>query len=152
MAGRAGVSVCARVECPMGRVMTIAELIEALAAATGPSRELDEAIMGHLGLIPALGGYYGWERTSPGYFSRPTNGEGSQFENAAAALYTSSVDAALTLVPAGLAWTLYSDGSGEIGPEPAPGRLMDAAVDFEGETPALGICIGALKARARVAK
>jgi hypothetical protein len=70
--------------------------------------------------------------------------------------YTLSVDAAMSLVPEGCAWTLYSDGptciaSAEIGPHPTGGQLMQAQWSGEGETPALALCAAALRARARSA-
>lgn len=134
--------------------MSLKDIIADLEKAEGPSRELDEAIMGYLGLIPTLGGYYGWERSSPGYFSRPTNGECSQFENAAAALYTSSVDAALTLVPE-KSWVDLSGPRQYLHiPTPSP-NFWKAVVDTWrdvaqfgwGATPALALCIAALRAR-----
>ena len=57
------------------------------------------------------------------------------------------LSAALTLVPEGLAWTMYSDGSIELGPEPSDGQMMDSVWAAEAATPALALCIVALKAR-----
>lgn len=66
--------------------------------------------------------------------------------------FTYSIDAAMTLVPEGCAWSLYSDGptykaSAEIGKHPSGGELMQGDWIGEGETPALALCCAALRAR-----
>lgn len=82
--------------------MTLAELIEALEKATGPSRELDAEIMlvtewSEVWVTDTITGpEYIWQRGgirtgSPGRF-------------------TDSIDAARTLVPEGMCWNLDSVG------------------------------------------
>jgi len=60
--------------------------------------------------------------------------------------YTASLDAAMTLVPEGWDWTLYSDGSCEIGRKPDRGCLMNADYIAEAATPALALTAAALRA------
>lgn len=130
------------------------ELIERLEMAQKSSRELDRAI--DLAMNPEArlwspewwsGGrdeYLRWPDT-PAPKDWPLGETVAHYRHVHH--YTSSLDAALTLVPEGYGWCLYDDGSGEMGPQPEPGRLLEGD-GFEGATPALGICIGALKVRA----
>lgn len=95
------------------------ELIERLEKATGPDRELDIAICAALGKT----------RLDPGFQTAPA--------------YTDSLDAALTLVPEGLGWIISRHDNGgaywaEVGDEPW---------QYTGATPAIALCIPALKAR-----
>jgi hypothetical protein len=66
--------------------------------------------------------------------------------------YSTSLDAAMTLLPEGWDWTLYADGSGEIYRDVPEGMLPGApgstVIGFEGDTPAQGLCSAALRARA----
>lgn len=121
--------------------MGIGELIAALEGATGPSRELEAAIALALG----------WERIHPcrtvgntGAWRTPGGHLVYDFP-----AYTASLDAALTLVPEGWGWSadctspkpyfrlwLYENGP----------SCQDQ--DAEGATPAIALCIAALKARA----
>lgn len=66
--------------------------------------------------------------------------------------YTQSIDAALTLIPDG--WTVsvmrFSDGEGYVELSDNQGRFLvkgDTEIYQEAATPALAICIAALKAR-----
>ena len=66
--------------------------------------------------------------------------------------YTSSIDAALALVPEGLHWT-YASVSGEAMIHSTTGRFLiseDKEVYGRGATPAIALCVAALKARAAV--
>jgi hypothetical protein len=113
--------------------MHMDELIERLEKATGPDRELDAAIALAIG-IPAtksygdeaLGNFY----RAPAYFKH----------------YTASIDAAFTLVPEGCTAVFHlfnhRDGFWEC-------DLGNTGADFCGQaaTPALAICIAALRAR-----
>jgi len=98
----------------------LAKLIERLEAATGPDRELDEMI-----------------RVALGYPPKPWN-------------YTSSIDSAMTLVDGNL-WTMDSWS----GPAWSAGIwspfthrwLVYCDKDRRRPTPALALCIAALKAR-----
>lgn len=131
------------------------DLIEKLEAATEGSRELDAEIGAQLG-----GGVASHNCSDN---TRRTYGAGAWFtdaDNMRAVLiehthhaphYTTSLDAALTLVPEGYAWSLDFDPKlpGK------PGRPYYADVtDFSthaakawSTTPALALCIAALKAR-----
>ena len=94
--------------------MTIEELIARLEAADGPSRELDDAI----------------EMLRPDYLRQPH------------CRYTSSIDAALSLVPEQYDWVLDSDGLAAL-------LFANRACHTgRGKTPAIALCIAALKARA----
>lgn len=105
---------------PQGSAARLRGLIARLEAATGPDRELDIAIWHYLGNPK--------ERT-------PLLWVGC---------YTSSIDAALTLVPEGHDWSI-GDVNGHFGGTPVAYVGNDTA--RFGETPALSLCIAALKAR-----
>jgi len=69
--------------------------------------------------------------------------------------YTASLDAAMRLVPEGIAWTI--DGgdpacqdSASLGYAPEPGRLMNPSWTAGGDTPALALCAASLRARAEI--
>ena len=97
--------------------MSIDEIIAALEKAEGPSLALDHEIAAH---------------------AKPGDGHGVQ-------IFTSSIDAALTLVPeAGGVWI--------VGVEPTDTTRFQASLDFGqpiciGATAAIALCIAALKAR-----
>jgi len=97
-------------------------LIERLEAATGPDRELDAAI---------------WRATVP---------EAKHWPDNAAMPFTASIDAALTLVPEGWSYTvawLHRNSRACV-------AMFHAKLEeqrAEAPTPALAICIAALKAR-----
>lgn len=123
--------------------MTLTELIAALEAADGPSRELDAQIALAHGwdVVPIREkGGHTWDR-----WYRPYMGKRYpvRLPN-----YTSSIDAALTLVPEGYGLvidvageyasaSIYELRSTRAGPFVKPAR----------RTPALALCIAALKAR-----
>lgn len=103
--------------------MTIDELIADLEKATKPCERLDKAI--HLIVAP--------ENPHPYHCPR----------------YTGSIDQAVTLVPKGASWFIESWP-----PSPTRKVTSDAAVCMGGErycsdasTPAIALCIAALKAR-----
>lgn len=105
------------------RMMTLDELIARLEKATAPDRGLDRDIAFS----------FGWD---PDGIQEPP-------------AYTASIDAAMTLVPAGMHWQLNSAG--------APNSAWQAAVcrsDLEPQvecwaysSPAIALCIAALRAR-----
>jgi hypothetical protein len=103
--------------------MTMKELIGRLKAATGPDRKLDEAIDEYavtlLGLPP---------RVVP-----PP--------------YTASIDAALTLVPDGEDWHMQSHAS-VAACWASVGRFTRGPMLWKHATPAIALCIAALRARA----
>jgi hypothetical protein len=103
-----------------------ASLIERLKAATGPDRELDHDI-----------------------YMR-ADAENGSFDT----LYTASLDAALLLVPAGyrFAVTDLRGGDAEEWDESASSAVVCRAIGTESRadapTPALALCIAALRAKA----
>ena len=116
--------------------MTIDELIEALEAATGPSDALDLAIAEWCYCNGAVAGV----NYDPELWLMRHEG------------FCGSLDGALTLVPEGAFWNVLTDGMGD--------GYQAAVVTKEGAdrgerlkwirtaTPAIALCIAALKARA----
>ncbi len=100
--------------------MTRAELIAALETATGPSYALDEAISI-------------WRYTEAGE-QPPANSRP----------YTASIDAALALVPAAYDAIIHTAGGADVW-RPNVG-LRDANMCYA-PTPAIALCIAALKAQ-----
>lgn len=107
----------------MTNVSDLSDLISRLERASGPDRELDGAIAEAIGLSvphdPA-----GWPPR-----------------------YTSSLDAAVTLVPDGCQWTIEPDAAwvrwmGRSDVEEAQGHLMGR----DGKCTAIALCIAALRA------
>lgn len=120
----------------------LSELIAKLEAATEPSRELDSAIGQTIGMVA---------------YDRSTDVLGYPVgDDAPYPAFTTSLDAALTLVPGGAFWRVGHDGEG---PNPADFRadvlnVMPAerrSVTGKGVagTPALALCIAALRARTK---
>ena len=113
------------------------DLIARLEAATGASRELDAAIAEAVGYIVRYDkadprGTTPYYQPVPDYSWRPVP------------TYTASIDAALTLVPEGWDYTIYSRGEVSVHRSKSGTRTF---YDAEAATPALAICIAALKAR-----
>lgn len=136
------------------------DLIERIEAASGPDRELDELIRcevfapwgAYVKQSPINGswciyhvGYDGKERLWGPRNITPEQRFGR---------FSSSIDAALTLVPEGFEWSLeYQAGyhvSSDVECMIAIAKLGDPCRDWESEsyTPALALCGAALKARA----
>lgn len=124
--------------------MTLDELIAALEAATGPSRELDFWC-------------WWWGKASHNGELPDADYAAANIKNDPGPRYTASIDAALTLVPEG--WTasvaVYGDGllkaSSLIGPEYVDeGDRLPNRVVLHGHarTPAIALCITSIKARA----
>ena len=117
--------------------MEIAELIERLEKATGPDRKLDDDI--------AIS--HGWtfekmKRDARPYWREPGQTEWFARSRSGPPAYTSSIDAALTLVPEGMDWSISSYGGTFIHPgNDAP------VIRGEGRTPVLTLCVAALRAR-----
>ena len=121
--------------------MTREELIAALEKAEGPSRELDCEIAMHR--MPELRGFarIGEDWVHPQYSTIRTY----------AIEYTASIDAALTLVPEGWDWSVvlaerFEDKNPASCQVIQRGRLKFHTT--HAATPALALCIAALKARA----
>ena len=136
--------------CLKEESMELAELIAQLEKATGPSRELDEAVCRFLGTFPEITNTgYDWHRSKiDGQIWRAANVDGTRSENWTAPAYTSSIDAALALVPEKCQFvnlTHFSDGW-----YASVGKHSVDGIRHEGNqisTPALALCIAALKAR-----
>lgn len=112
--------------------MTIQEIITLLEAATGPDRDLDLAVAIAV-----------WGR--PGRLVMRHNDETGQNEEYTHWHYTSSIDAAWTLVPEGFRW---SCGFSKHVPHNA--QVWTGTGYYEGECDsdrAIALCIAALKAR-----
>ncbi len=117
--------------------MTDDELIAALEKATGPDRWLDFEIwcaMTKPSGFPAL--------------SEPKENRKRWFETwkntDAIPLYSASIDAALTLVPEGWSWRAGNLPSGKGFADLGTQASLQC---IEGATPAISLCIAALKAR-----
>lgn len=61
-------------------------------------------------------------------------------------MYTASIDAALTLVPPGYEWSRHRGANGQMTMQLDGG--FSGGVQAQAATPALALCIAALKARA----
>jgi len=134
--------------------MTRDELITALEAATGPSRELDAYFWAFLQPCQgvALDGYGPPEDFSHYEYDPREDGSvdlfiikaaGSRLRRArrASPLFTASLDAALTALLEGWAWRAQSNGLAAVCP---PG--YDASDYAKGATPAIALLIAILKA------
>ena len=113
-------------------------LIEKLEAATEGSRELDYAI------AEKTGWQFHGEEEFKEYglnWKNPADGEWEQLT-----WWTTSLDAALTLVPDGWGWTIESDGIAAVRSPESEGddELAVWGLTANG-TPALAVCIAALK-------
>lgn len=120
--------------------MTLDKLILALQRAEGPSRALDEEI--------ALA--CGWTRkpdhSCSWLWMRP-DGQGWYRDSDTPPWFTSSIDAALTLVPEGFWWEVTSP-FGEVRRARASIYTKSNCVGYaRHKTPAIAICIAALEAR-----
>lgn len=139
-------------------------LIDRLEAAETGSSELDCLVMIACGLVPiqhglAEGWHYefdtielmGSRRTKVQLW--PTNDAGNRAEYSHgihdAESYTTSVDAALTLIPEGWLLTLVGDLHAGFSATGARCHLMswEHESDAEGSTRPLAICVAAIKAR-----
>ena len=130
--------------------MTRDELITALEAAAGPDRELDAEV---------------WLVADPVAYNRKCSFRGMVYAGTVfsakekrawtkraaahyAPAYTASIDAALTLVPDGDGWGIdFGPNSTFAKPDVFWWSASVGAEDAEGATPAIALCIAALKAR-----
>lgn len=119
------------------------ELIARLGKATGPDLKLDAAIKVAANTRPDWAVKVKEPLVQDGIFVKV----GKSGPSLVVEPYTASIDAALTLVPEGMDYDLsFVDGVhsaclGERG-------TFDADIDVRGATPAIALCIAALKARA----
>lgn len=125
------------------------DLIARLEAAQGPDRELDGEIA-----VAVQGGEIVWKQANytmemyPSHRYASTNHYGG-FANEHVPLFTASIDAALTLVPDGWSWSLY-----DVIGKPESVRMWRHPMDVltSAATPALALCIAALKARSNASR
>jgi len=120
-------------------------LIERICAAEAGSRELDAEIMSAIGYVREerhIGAYY--DNNEPALDWVYVDPATSDWVSTHPPSYTTSVDAALSLVPEGSSVDLTID----------PGGLSEVAVTFPDDvacaaasTPALAICAAAIQAR-----
>lgn len=125
----------------MSKDEALRDLIERVERASQGSRELDAMIARAVGRVPMHAGFVAaddvaWDK-GLGY-SVPR--------------YTSSIDAAMSLVPKGMHWCVDSDGdrymaSASVGPQPIGGELYSPHAIADAETPALALCCASLRAR-----
>lgn len=112
-----------------------ADLITRLESADGPSRELDADIARAIGWEcvvrdpEAQGKYVCWRK-------HYRSGEWIMLPR-----YTASIDAALTLVPEGWDWAIFHTNGGL-----TIHAWCGDKIDHFGDTPALALCIAALRA------
>ena len=134
--------------------MTRADLIAALEKAEGPSRELDGDIAEMCGVVPAELEAMGVKRSIARRGRGSWYGAEGAFWHAPA--YTASLDAALTLVPNGWVFTLSTDDNASFPNAAAHARCanvpwasayVNRVSDAHAATPAIALCIAALKAR-----
>jgi hypothetical protein len=116
----------------------LAGLIERLEKATRPDRELDCAIFVATAESPFVSYYPDCVLATLGGFS-------ARLEISDIEKFTSSIDAALTLVPEGQEWQL---GSAHLVSTYWAEVIASDCYKAKGTTPAIALCIAALKARA----
>lgn len=120
--------------------MTLEERIE---AAEGPSRDLDVEI------AKAVGAKHG------AIESVDLEARSVYYIDECALSYTASIDAAMTLVPEGWEWCMFSRNNDEEGSKPSAELAPTTEVWKNGKsaqiafaaTPALALCAAALRAR-----
>lgn len=124
------------------------ELIQKLEKLEGPDRYADEAIALARGLVPEGDG---WVKSGPQTWHKNLRWEpGCKFDASyQPPNYTASLDAALTLVPEGWGW-LIDGGHPPAGyvVELDEGKLPPKQITGIHKSPAIALCIAALKARA----
>ena len=132
----------------MTEAETLLDLARRCEEATGPDREFDAAIWDAI-----FGGEMYWSTIQRGdewclrYYPGPPCPEYHFLKR-----FTDSLDAAVTLVPEGMAWRVDTlmGMIGAIVCEPDACRSMKTAPCLVlGKTPALALCAAALRARAK---
>jgi hypothetical protein len=119
--------------------MTDKELIAALEAAEGPDRALDAAIAVAAKAVP-----YDFE---PAFMTAEWRAIYDD-RHWRAPDFTASIDAALTLVPEGAFWSITMRGVKRGGFHACCALRDHNGLEWhEGTTPAIALCIAALKAR-----
>lgn len=135
--------------------MTLLSLADRVEAASGPDRELDGEIDRLLHNRPKDGDYCEKEnalwRVKDAWSGLLVRTDGFARGSFCAREYTASLDAALTLVPEGVAWTLDGGNpscydSASLGPIPASGELLNPLWFGNAATPALALAAASLRA------
>lgn len=125
-------------------------VVERLEKATGPDRELDDAIMAaifvreerHTGVQERLALDDEWVPVKSPVWVDPAT---DQWVSTHARQFTSSADAALTLVPKDYDW-IVGNVNGQLGGTPY--ACVGSTEQHFGATPIIALCVAALKARA----
>ena len=122
-------------------------LIARLEAASGPSRGLDAlisyAVKGQWALMDGDEKLARMDKFTAAVESC------DEEKIAVADHFTASLDAALTLVPDGFHWSVYdTDGGTDANAQVEPPNFSTAPWNGTSKTPALALCIAALRARA----
>lgn len=126
-------------------------LIAELEAATEGSRELDAEIWWDVKPSQARTTYWNGATGKPHpLIDLPRSGLGYHGVCVSAPHYTTSLDAALTLVPEGWWWVINSGTQG-LAKAILGARGSDAGAHEDAHTPALALCIAALRARQALA-
>jgi len=131
------------------RLLALAALVE---TATGPDRELDAEIALALGIVAERDGnvFFGHKDYSCMVLERSYYDiEGSAPELAA---YTTSLDAAMTLLPEGHEWLRWGPGTMIVMLPPQPGddeKVWARHIECRGANPAIALAAACLRARAR---
>lgn len=129
--------------------MDVQQLVERLEKATEGDWELDKLIYELVNFPTEWRGFkivQQWTCANGTYGFKTE--DGTRYANCISApRYTTSIDAALTLVPDGLKWSVgtWSDNFAKVGPEGFGPAKFSAE---NNPTPALALCIAALKAQA----
>lgn len=112
------------------------DLIARLESATGPDRKLDDAILETVGLVWRED-FFVWSQTGARYRGQVN--------------FTASLDAALALVPNGMAWSVTdrrAEGYGSPGSYASVWRMNQlVGRQCPHELPIIALCIAALRAR-----
>ncbi len=125
--------------------MTIQELITALEQAKGPSRELDAEIAAIRLIDNDL-----YDEADPMETGKVNlYKDGKRVSKVTASKFTSSIDAALTLVPEGSEWqvtNIYGRNQAEVDLNSGHGSYSSGCKNHPA-TPAIAVCIAALCAK-----
>ena len=133
-------------------MMNRTELIAALEAAPGPSRELDLEIarLVRPDMPPLEDGPFGWrvgvgEFENPGTLYRDKFNQPARADTWTAPHYTESIDAALSFTPEGWSWRVEQ----EFGRHAHQRAILSCDLDryaIDAATPTIALCIANLRA------
>lgn len=129
------------------------ELADRLEAATGPDRELDKEMHKLFCEVPELAPKnhsYGWREEKTYWWCDIGEDQRTPRKTITPKRYTSSIDAAMTLVPDGWETAIYLGGVNanvQMETEEMRQKMGFFPIDATAVTPALAICVAALRAR-----